>query len=178
MVEKYIESEGLSREAMGRSAFIKRVWQWKEEKGGYITQQMRRLGASADWSREKFTLEDSMNSAVVEAFVTLHERGLVYRGEYMVNWSPSLQTAVSDLEVEHADEPGTMYYFNYLLADNSGHIPVATTRPETVLGDTAVCVHPDDPRYAGMVGKLLRVPGTDRLIPGVSRTYTVINFSC
>lgn len=159
-------TEGLTRAEVGRTAFLERVWKWKEEKGGYITKQMRRLGASADWSRERFTLEDTMNAAVVEAFATLHERGLVYRGEYLVNWSPSLQTAVSDLEVEHSDEPGTMYYFNYPLADGSGCIPVATTRPETVLGDAAVFVHPDDPRYIHLVGQLLKVPGTDRLIPG------------
>ncbi len=167
VVEKSMAAEGLSRTDVGRTVFLERVWRWKEEKGGYITKQMRRLGASADWSRERFTLDESMNVAVVEAFATLHERGLVYRGEYLVNWSPSLQTAVSDLEVEHTDEPGTMYYFNYPLADGSGSIPVATTRPETVLGDAAVCVHPEDPRFNHLVGRQLKVPGTNRLIPGL-----------
>lgn len=165
-MERALQAEGKSRRELGREAFLERVWQWKEEKGGYITGQMRRLGASADWSRERFTLEPSMSQAVTEAFVTLHERGLVYKGEYMVNWSPNLQTAVSDLEVDYSEEMGKLFYFQYPLADGSGFIPVATTRPETILGDTAVCVHPDDERYKAFIGKKVRVPILGREIPG------------
>lgn len=151
------------------------MWQWKEEKGGYITNQMRRLGASADWTHEKFTLEPSMNEAVTEAFVRLYEKGLVYRGNYMVNWSPNLQTAVSDLEVDYVEEEGKLYYFKYELADSTTgeSIPVATTRPETILGDTAVCVHPDDDRYKKFIGKMVRVPMLNRLIPGKIIYFTV-----
>lgn len=156
------------------------MWEWKEEKGGYITSQMRRLGASADWSREKFTLQPDMSEAVTEAFVRLHERGLIYRGSYMVNWSPQLQTAVSDLEVEHSEEQGTLYYFKYALAhaaDAAGgeyeYIPVATTRPETILGDAAVCVHPEDPRYSQYIGRRVKVPFCDRDIPGTVHCATL-----
>ena len=163
VVEKALVAEGISRQSLGRQAFLDRVWQWKEEKGGYITQQMRRLGASADWSRERFTLEADMSTAVIHAFVTLYERGLVYKGDYLVNWSPFLQTAVSDLEVEYSEEMGTLYYFKYELADGSGFIPVATTRPETVLGDTAVCVNPNDERYQAYIGKMVRFSETSHI---------------
>jgi valyl-tRNA synthetase len=169
LVERSLTGEGITRQQLGREKFLDRVWQWKGEKGGYITQQMRRLGASADWSREKFTLDDDMSGAVTEAFVRLHEQGLVYRGSYLVNWSPHLQTAVSDLEVEYSEETGTLFHFRYPLADNSGDfIPVATTRPETILGDTAVCVHPEDPRYQKFIGKMVKVPMTDRVIPVIA----------
>lgn len=167
LVERAVVAEGGSRVAMGRDRFLERVWAWKNEKSGYITGQMRRLGASADWSRERFTLEPDMSAAVTEAFVRLHERGLVYRGDYMVNWSPNLQTAVSDLEVDYVEEQGKLYFFEYALSDGSGSIPVATTRPETILGDAAVCVHPADPRFAAMVGKTVRVPFVNRDIPGM-----------
>jgi valyl-tRNA synthetase len=147
------------------------VWEWKTEKGGYITAQMKRLGASADWSREKFTLQPELSDAVTEAFIRLHERGLIYRGSYMVNWSPHLQTAVSDLEVEYSEEQGTLYHFKYVLTDSAGaakqYIPVATTRPETILGDAAVCVHPEDERYKQYIGRTVRVPFCDRNIPGI-----------
>ena len=144
LVERAIVAEGSSRLEMGREAFLKRVWEWKEEKGGYITAQMRRLGASADWTREKFTLEPAMSDSVTEAFVRMYEKGLIYKGDYLVNWSPNLMTAVSDLEVDYTEEMGKLFFFKYELADGSGNfIPVATTRPETILGDTAVCVHPE-----------------------------------
>ncbi len=166
-MERSLVAEGVSRHDLGREKFLQRVWAWKGEKGGYITQQMRRLGASADWSREKFTLDPDMSEAVTEAFIQLHNQGLVYRGNYLVNWSPSLQTAVSDLEVEYSEEMGTLYHLKYPLADGSGdYIPIATTRPETLLGDTAVCVHPEDTRYQHLIGKLVRVPMIDREIPG------------
>lgn len=166
LVERQLSSEGLSRKAMGREAFLERVWQWKNEKSGSIQRQMRRLGASADWSREKFTLDSDMNLAVTEAFVRLHEKGLIYRGQFLVNWSPALQTAVSDLEVEHREEQGKLYYFKYWLDDGSDFLPVSTTRPETILGDSAVCVHPQDSRYSKWVGRKVRVPMTSRTIPG------------
>lgn len=166
LVERQLLKEGTSRLELGREAFVDKVWAWKEEKGGYITDQMRRLGASADWTREKFTLQPDMSHAVTEAFVRLHEKGLVYRGSYMVNWSPNLQTAVSDLEVEHTEEQGTLYFFKYVLEGSSEFIPVATTRPETILGDSAVCVHPEDPRYQRFIGKKVQVPLSDRVIPG------------
>ena len=125
LVERAVVAEGTTRQAMGREAFLDRVWAWKEEKGGYITGQMRRLGASADWTRERFTLEPSMSDSVTEAFVRMHERGLIYKGDYLVNWSPNLQTAVSDLEVEYSEEMGKLYYFKYQLADEDAFIPVA-----------------------------------------------------
>lgn len=171
-MEKSLAHQGLQRLNLGREKFIEKVWEWKDDKGGYITQQMRRLGASADWSREKFTLDSDMNTAVAEAFVQLYDKGLIYRGSYMVNWSPNLQTAVSDLEVEYSEEEGKLYFFKYELADGSGFIPVATTRPETILGDSAVCVHPDDPRYKHMIGKNAKVPMIGREIPGL-RIYVL-----
>ncbi len=145
-VEKMLAQEGLKREEIGREEFLRRTWAWKEKYGGIITRQIRRLGASCDWTRERFTLDAGLSRAVREAFVRLYEKGLIYRGPRMINWSPGLKTAVSDLEVEYTQEPGTLYYFKYLLADHPDQfIPVATTRPETILGDTAVAVHPEDP---------------------------------
>lgn len=167
MVERALSAQGITKESIGREAFIAKVWEWKNEKGGYITQQMRKLGASADWSREKFTLDDDMSNAVIDAFIQLHEKGLIYRGSYMVNWSPNLQTAVSDLEVEYSEEEGKMYYFKYQVVNEDTFIPVATTRPETILGDTAVCVHPTDPRYCHLIGKRVKVPILGREIPGI-----------
>ena len=171
LVERAVVAEGGDREAMGREKFLDRVWAWKRENGDAITAQMRRLGASADWSREKFTMDADMADAVNEAFVRLHDKGLVYRGSRLVNWSPNLGTAVSDLEVEFREVEGTLYYFKYELADGSGHLPVATTRPETILGDAAVCVHPEDDRYASFVGRRVKVPASDRTIPVVADAY-------
>ena len=171
LVERDLVKNGLSRQELGREKFLERVWQWKEEKGGYISGQMKRLGASADWSRERFTLEPTMSDSVTEAFIRMYEKGLVYKGDYLVNWSPNLQTAVSDLEVEYSEEVGKLYQFKYPLSDGSGFIPVATTRPETILGDTAVCVHPDDDRYKAFIGKTVRVPMTTRDIPIIADEY-------
>jgi valyl-tRNA synthetase len=172
VVERLLASEGTSRAALGRDAFLARVWQWKEEYGSRIGMQIRRLGASCDWSRERFTLDAGLSASVAHAFCELHARGLVYRGSYMVNWAPQLQTAVSDLEVEYSEEAGLMYHFQYPLADGSGHVPVATTRPETILGDTAVAVHPDDARYAHLVGCQLLVPGGGgRTVPLLADEY-------
>lgn len=171
-VEKALAKEGLTREQIGREAFVKRTWAWKEKYGGIITQQIRRLGASCDWSRQRFTLDNGLSKAVREAFVRLYEKELIYRGPRLINWSPGLKTAVSDLEVEYSEEPGKLYFFKYMLADGSGDfIPVATTRPETILGDTAVAVHPEDPRYAAFVGKLALVPILGRRIPVIADDY-------
>jgi len=158
MVERQLASEGISRRELGRERFVERVWAWREEYGGAILDQMKRLGASVDWSREYFTMDAGLSTAVREAFVRLHEGGLIYRGKYIVNWDPVQQTAVSDLEVTHEDRIGKLYHVRYPLADGSGSLVIATTRPETMLGDVAVAVNPDDPRYTALVGKLLRLP--------------------
>ncbi|CAJ1349046.1 unnamed protein product [Effrenium voratum] len=175
LVERQLAAEGTSRQEVGREEFLKRVWEWKAEKGGAIVDQMRRLGASADWSREQFTLNDNMSASVVEAFCRLHELGAIFRGQRMVNWSPVLQTAVSDLEVEYADQQGHLYHFKYVVAGPDGEpeefIPVATTRPETILGDTAVCVHPEDERYQHLIGKEVVVPVQGRRIPVIADAY-------
>jgi len=176
LVERALRKDGIERKEIGREAFLEKVWDWKDEYGGYITGQIRRLGASCDWSREKFTLQPELCDAVAEAFVTLHERGLIYRGDYMVNWSPELGTAVSDLEVDYTEEMGKLYYFKYRLADSDEHIPVATTRPETILGDEAVCVHPEDERYKHLIGKDVLVPIQDRRIPVIADEYVEMEF--
>ncbi|MCD6355801.1 MAG: valine--tRNA ligase [Anaerolineaceae bacterium] len=171
-VEKALAKEGKRREDIGRKAFLERTWEWREKYGRIITEQIRRLGASCDWTRERFTLDEGLSRAVREAFVTLYERGLIYRGPRLINWSPNLRTAVSDLEVEYSQEPGTLYYFKYCLAENKEqYLPVATTRPETILGDTAVAVHPEDERYKQFIGKKLVVPIIGRLIPVIADKY-------
>ena len=183
-VEKLIEGEGLSREKLGREAFLQRVWAYKDARAGEITSQLRALGASADWGRERFTMDPHMSGAVTEAFRRLHDKGLVYRGEYMVNWSTRLKTAVSDLEVDHVEEAGKMYYFKYVLEGedpsnpSSDHLAVATTRPETIFADAAVCVNPSDERFARYVGKRVLLPvgtpggsGRTRAIPVIADTH-------
>jgi len=171
-VERSLLREGLTREQIGREEFVRRAWEWKEKYGGIIFQQIRRLGASCDWERTRFTLDDGLSRAVREAFVCLYEKGLIYRGPRLINWSPGLRTAVSDLEVEYSEEPGTLYYFKYLLSDGSGaYIPVATVRPETILGDTAVAVHPQDERYRKYVGQKVLVPVLGRAIPVIEDEY-------
>jgi valyl-tRNA synthetase len=172
MVEKMLEEQGSSREELGREKFEAEIWAWKHKYGSRITQQIRRLGASCDWERERFTLDDGLSRAVREAFVRLYEKGLIYRGPRMINWSPRLKTAVSDLEVEYVEEPGFLYYFKYRLVDNTEEfIPVATTRPETILGDTAVAVHPEDERYQKYIGKKVLVPILNREIPVIADEY-------
>jgi valyl-tRNA synthetase len=159
-VERALREEGTSHEEIGREKFLERTWAWKYEYGGHITNQIRRLGASCDWDRERFTLDEGLSRAVREAFVRLYEKGLVYRGPRLINWSPGLKTAVSDLEVDYSEEEGKLYYFKYGIAGGSedDFIPVATTRPETILGDTAVAVHPTDERFQKYVGKMALVP--------------------
>ncbi|MDF1821680.1 MAG: valine--tRNA ligase [Alcanivoracaceae bacterium] len=176
VVERKLAAEGSSRHDLGREKFLEKVWEWKAESGGTITGQLRRMGASVDWSRERFTMDDGLSSAVREVFVRLHEEGLVYRGKRLVNWDPKLHTAISDLEVENQEEKGHMWHFRYPLADGSGHLVVATTRPETMLGDTAVAVHPEDPRYKDMIGKTIRLPLADRDIPIIGDDYVDPDF--
>ena len=171
-IEKALAKEGKRREDIGRDAFIERTWEWREKYGGIITEQIRRLGASCDWTRERFTLDEGLSRAVREAFVTWYEQGLIYRGPRLINWSPNLRTAVSDLEVEYSQEPGKLYFFKYRLAeDPDKYLPVATTRPETILGDTAVAVHPADERYQDFIGKKLLVPIVDREIEVIADDY-------
>lgn len=169
MVERQLETQNLTRHALGREKFLDRVWQWKEEKGNLITQQLRRLGALPDWGRERFTMDEGLSHAVRYVFVELYRQGLIYRDKRLINWDPKLQTAVSDLEVETVDVQGFMYYFRYPLeGQDNTFLTIATSRPETVFGDVAVAVHPEDQRYAHLIGKLIRHPMTDQLIPIVA----------
>jgi valyl-tRNA synthetase len=168
ILEKQIKAEGGSKEDLGRDAFLERAWAWKAESGGTIVGQLRRLGYSVDWQRERFTLDPGLSRAVVEAFVRLHEQGLIYRGEYLVNWCPASGSAVSDLEVEMKEVEGHLWHLRYPLADGTDHLVVATTRPETMLGDTAVAVNPTDPRYAALVGRTIELPLVGRRIPIVA----------
>ncbi len=171
-VEKALRRAGLNREEIGREEFLRRTWEWKEKYGGIIVDQIRRLGGSCDWTRQRFTLDEGLSHAVREAFVTLYEKGLIYRGPRLINWSPGLKTAVSDLEVEYSQEPGKLYYFKYVLAGSPGeYIPVATTRPETILGDTAVAVHPEDERYKKFINRKVIVPILGREIPVIADAY-------
>ena len=171
VVERQLDAQKISRHDLGREKFLEKVWQWKEHSGSTITGQMRRMGASTDWSREYFTMDDKMSKAVTEVFVRLYEQGLIYRGKRLVNWDPVLGTAVSDLEVVSEEEDGSMWHIRYPLADGSGHLTVATTRPETLLGDVAVAVDPTDERYLHLVGKLLKLPLTDREILVIADSY-------
>ncbi|MEK7683495.1 MAG: valine--tRNA ligase, partial [Nitrospirota bacterium] len=167
VVERQLSGEKLTRQQLGREAFIDRVWKWKAEYGGRITHQLKRIGASCDWSRERFTLDEGLSGAVREVFVRLHEEGLIYRDNRLINWCPRCHTALSDLEVEHDEFDGTLTYIKYPFSDGSGYLTVATTRPETMLGDTAVAVNPSDDRYKDFIGKTIALPLTDRKIPVV-----------
>ncbi|MDB5772397.1 MAG: valine--tRNA ligase, partial [Burkholderia sp.] len=171
VVERQLDAQKVSRHDLGREKFLEKVWEWKEHSGSTITGQMRRMGASTDWSREYFTMDEKMSKAVTEVFVRLYEQGLIYRGKRLVNWDPKLHTAVSDLEVVSEEEDGFMWHIRYPLVDGSGHITVATTRPETMLGDVAVAVDPTDERYTHLVGKMLKLPLTDREIPIIADEY-------
>lgn len=190
-VERYLTSIGTNRLSIGRDKFLEYAWKWKEEKGGHITEQMRSLGASADWSMEKFTLDKDMNEAVTEAFIQLHKKDLIYRGEYIINWSSLLQTAVSDLEVDYIEKHGYMYYLKYYLiplpdetpdkslkdtTNNDEYIVIATTRPETILGDSAICVNPSDKRYQHLIGRKVKIPLIDREIVIIGDDYVDTSF--
>jgi valyl-tRNA synthetase len=171
MVERQLaEEEGKTRYDLGREQFLDRVWEWKEEQGGQIIEQLKRMGASCDWERERFTLDEGLNEAVKEAFVRLYEEGLLYRDERMVDWDPESQTVLSDLEVDNEEEMGTFWYMRYPLVDSDRHVVVGTTRPETMLGDTAVAVHPDDERYQDVVGEMVELPLVGRHIPIIADT--------
>ena len=176
VVERRLAGEGTNRHELGREKFLEKVWEWKGESGGTITRQLRRMGASVDWSRECFTMDEGFSRAVREVFVRLHKEDLIYRGKRLVNWDPALHTAISDLEVENREEQGHLWHFRYPLADGSGHLVVATTRPETMLGDTAVAVHPEDPRYKDLVGQMIRLPLADRDIPIIAADYVDPDF--
>ncbi len=171
VVERLLNAEGKSKRDLGREKFVERVWQWKEESGGIIAKQTRRLGASVDWSRDRFTMDDGCSEAVKKVFVDLYNEGLIYRGKRLVNWDPVLHTALSDLEVLSDDEAGNLWHFRYPLASGDGHLVVATTRPETMLGDSAVAVHPDDKRYKDLVGQEIILPIVGRRIPIIADEY-------
>ncbi|MBT4032057.1 MAG: class I tRNA ligase family protein, partial [Methylococcales bacterium] len=176
VVERLIESEGKTRFDYGREPFIEKVWDWKEQSGGTITQQLRRMGSSLDWSRERFTMDEGLSKAVQEVFISLYHEGLIYRGKRLVNWDPVLHTAVSDLEVLSEEENGFLWHMRYPLSNGSGHLVVATTRPETLLGDFAVAVHPDDERYQHLIGEFVRLPLTNREIPVIADSYVDPDF--
>ncbi len=176
VVERQLNEQGITRHDLGREQFIDRVWEWKHESGNTITRQLRRMGASPDWSRERFTMDEGMSKAVREVFVKLYDEGLIYRGKRLVNWDPVLHTAVSDLEVIQEETRGHLWHMRYPLADGSGHLIVATTRPETMLGDTAVAVHPDDERYQHFIGKTVKLPLTEREIPVIADQYVDQDF--
>ena len=176
MVERQLAEEHKTRQQLGREAFIERVWQWKQHYGAAILDQMRRLGASVDWSREYFTMDGPRSTAVREAFVRLYEQGLIYRGAYIVNWCPRCQTAISDLEVVHEEQQGKLWEIRYPIVGEEGFVTVATTRPETMLGDVAVAVNPEDERYTPLHGKMLRLPLTGREIPIVTDSWVSRDF--
>lgn len=176
VVEKQLEKEGLSRKNMTRNEFLERVWKWKEESGGMITKQMRRIGSSVDWSRERFTMDPGLSAAVQKVFIQLHDEGLIYRGTRLVNWDPKLGTAISDLEVISEEEEGFLWYIRYPVVDSNESLVIATTRPETLLGDTAVAVNPTDPRYTHLIGQHIHLPLCDRIIPIIADEYVDASF--
>ncbi len=172
VVERLLAEQGIDRRELGRDKFIERVWQWKAESGGTITRQLRRLGASLDWPRERFTMDDGLSRAVRKVFVDLYREGLIYRDRRLVNWDPKLQTAISDLEVENLEVKGSLWHIRYPIEGTDRFITVATTRPETMLGDTAVAVHPEDVRYRDLVGKFAILPLVGRCIPIIADEYS------
>lgn len=176
ILDRELQSQGKTRQEIGREAYLQRAWQWKEESGGTIVNQLRRLGVSVDWSRQRFTMDEGLSRAVVAAFVQLYNEGLIYRGNYLVNWCPASQSAVSDLEVENREVKGHLWHFRYPLTDDSGFVEVATTRPETMLGDTAVAVNPQDDRYKQLIGQTVTLPIMNRQIPIIADEYVDSSF--
>ena len=171
-----MRKEGVTKEEIGREAFLERAWDWKRQYGGRIVEQLKKLGSSCDWERERFTLDEGCSKAVREVFVRLYEKGLIYRGERIINWCPHCKTSISDAEVEFEEKAGHFWHLRYPFKDGSGYLELATTRPETMLGDTAVAVHPDDERYQGIIGKTLILPLVGREIPVVADTYVEKDF--
>jgi len=176
VVERKLAEEKIDRRELGREKFIEKVWEWKESSGGTIINQQKRLGASCDWDRQRFTMDEGLSRSVREVFVSLYEEGLIYKGEYMINWCPHCHTALSDLEVEHHEQDGHMWHIRYKMADGDGGLVVATTRPETMLGDTAVAVHPDDERYKNHIGKTVILPIAGREILIIADEYVDMSF--
>lgn len=170
-VTNQLREEGIDKQELGREGFLKRAWQWKEEYGGAIINQLKKLGSSCDWDRERFTMDEGCSEAVLEVFVRLYEKGYIYKGSRIINWCPVCQTSISDAEVEHEEQAGHFWHINYPIADGSGYVEIATTRPETMLGDTAVAVNPEDERYQHLIGKTLKLPLTDREIPVIADPY-------
>ncbi len=175
-VEQKLREEGVSRYDLGREKFVEETWKWKEEYAGHIREQWAKMGLGLDYTRERFTLDEGLSKAVREVFVKLYNKGLIYRGEYIINWDPATKTAISDIEVIYKDVQGAFYHMKYPLADGSGTIEVATTRPETMLGDTAVAVHPEDERYKHLIGKMVKLPIVGREIPIVADEYVDMEF--
>lgn len=175
-VEGKLREEGISRYDLGREKFLEKAWEWKEEYASHIRQQWGKVGLGLDYSRERFTLDKGLSDAVNKVFVQLYEKGLIYRGEYIINWDPATRTALSDIEVIHKEVQGAFYHMNYPLTDGSGHIRLATTRPETMLGDTAVAVHPEDDRYKHLIGKTVTLPIVGREIPIIADEYVEKDF--
>ena len=171
VVERTLLKQGLSRRDLGREKFLEKVWEWKEEYGGKILKQIRQLGSSVDWTRERFTMDDDLAKAVRKVFVQLYNEGLIYKGKYIVNWCPRCHTALADDEVDHTPQKGALWHVKYMLEDGSGYIVIATSRPETILGDSAVCVHPDDERYQHLIGKKVIVPIVNRAVPIIADRY-------
>jgi len=176
ILDRQFAQEGKTREEIGREKFLERAWEWKAESGGTIVNQLRKLGVSVDWSRERFTMDEGLSTAVLTAFNRLHEEGLIYRGSYMVNWCPASQSAVSDLEVENKEVDGHLWHFRYPLTNGEGELEVATTRPETMLGDTAVAVNPNDDRYKHLIGQTLMLPLMNREIPIIGDEFVDMEF--
>ncbi|MEX0746870.1 MAG: valine--tRNA ligase, partial [Rhodothermales bacterium] len=177
VVERQLKDEGLSRHDLGREGFLKRVWEWVDKYGGIILEQKRRLGDSCDWSKQRFTFDEGFSRAVQDVFVQLYDEGLIYRGDYLVNWDPENQTALSDEEVDNVEREGNLWYVKYPLADGSGHITIATTRPETMLGDTGIAVNPDDDRYRSIIGKTAILPLLGRELPVIADEYVKMDFA-
>lgn len=171
VVERGLAKEGKGRHDLGREKFIERVWEWREEYGTRILNQIRAMGASVDWTRERFTMDEGLSRAVRQVFVKLYDDGLIYKGDYIINWCNRCHTALADDEVDHLPRKDHLWQLRYPLADGSGELVIATTRPETMFGDTAVCVHPEDERYTAFIGKMVKLPLTDREIPVIADNY-------
>ena len=166
-----LKEEGIDKNELGREGFLKRTWEWREEYGRTIVEQLKKIGSSCDWDRERFTMDEGCSEAVLEVFTRLYEKGYIYKGSRIINWCPVCHTSISDAEVEHEEQAGHFWHINYPIADGSGYVEIATTRPETLLGDTAVAVNPEDERYKDIIGKMLKLPLTDREIPVIADEY-------